>query len=155
MPSQIIDYKQYIKDRTTYNEQTQCWEWNKAIHPTGYGHINIPFNGKQFYKPHRLVFALYHHMPTLFVCHKCDNKRCCNPDHLFEGTAADNNLDKKNKGRSVSMKGEKNGRAVITEQDVRDIRARTESQKKIGLMYGLSQAAISSIKTRQNWSHVD
>lgn len=53
------------------------------------------------------------------------------------------------------MKGEKNGRAVITEQDVRDIRARTESQKKIGLMYGLSQAAISSIKTRQNWSHVD
>lgn len=70
----------------------ECWEWARARHPGGYG--ATCYNGKQT-KAHRLAYLLFvGPLPDgAWVLHSCDNPPCCNPAHLYAGTATDNNRD--------------------------------------------------------------
>lgn len=75
-----------------------CLDWTGA---TGYGYGRIKVNGK-LHLPHRLIFQLHNpglNTDGLDVCHSCDNRKCCNVDHLFLGTRRDNMQDCKNKNR--------------------------------------------------------
>lgn len=88
--------------------QTKCWEWtNKAV-VDGYGVIGV--NLKQV-RAHRFSYVFFvGPIPEgLFVLHKCDNRRCVNPEHLFLGTNQDNMTDKMVKGRHRGSKGDANG----------------------------------------------
>lgn len=83
-----------------------CWIFLGAITDLGYGKIG--YNRKVLFA-HRLSFMLHKgDIPRgLMVCHKCDNRRCINPDHLFLGTAKENTQDMMKKGRHVK-RGQKN-----------------------------------------------
>ena len=85
------------------NAPNGCWEWSGRKHPSGYGFSGI--DGKRDYT-HRLAWRLTHGpIPAgMHVCHKCDNPPCCNPDHLFLGTPADNMHDRDAKGRGIKGK---------------------------------------------------
>lgn len=77
-----------------------CWNFNGPITNTGYGRVG--YNGK-VYSAHRLSYIMFVgpvENSKIFVCHKCDNPRCVNPDHLFLGTAKDNVHDMIKKGRA-------------------------------------------------------
>jgi hypothetical protein len=76
-----------------------CWEWQGRIYGDGYGR----FLG--YLATHRLAYYFTTGVDPeeLLVCHHCDNPPCCNPDHLFLGTHADNMRDMVQKGRHRSQ----------------------------------------------------
>lgn len=137
------------------NDKTGCWEWVAAIGRDGYGAIN--FEGR-VWKAHRLSYEVFRGpIPKdLHMCHKCDNKKCINPDHLFPGTRFDNMQDCVKKGRLNPgyVPGEKNGYSKLTEKDVRAIREDPRTLVEIGKSYGISPTYGSYIKHRKTWKHV-
>lgn len=80
---------------------------------------------------------------------------CINPAHLFLGTHFDNMADMEKKGRARHPRGERHGRALLTEADVIAIRAaratRTATISSLAAKYGVSEPTISAVALRYNW----
>jgi hypothetical protein len=82
------------------------------------------------------------------VCHKCDTPLCCNPDHLFAGSAKDNFLDMKQKGRAKTVSGDQHPNTKVTQDQKREIVLRRKNGEKLASIakdYGLSFQRVSSI----------
>lgn len=94
----------------------------------------------------------------LCVLHRCDNPSCVNPAHLFLGTQLDNARDREAKGRRRSPKGATNGRAKLTEADVRDMLRRhvpgVTSARDHAARYGISKTVVNGILRGEYWKHV-
>lgn len=112
-------------------------------------------------RAHRVSWSLFRGaIPnSLNVLHRCDVRRCVNPDHLFLGTHADNTRDmiSKGRGRYRASPGVTNGRAKLTEAQVVEIRARGSagaSRKKLAAEFGVASTSISGIIHGKSWKHV-
>lgn len=88
----------------------------------------------------------------MFVCHRCDEPCCFNPDHLFLGSAADNSADMVTKGRSA--RGSKQHNAKLTEDQVYAIRRDPRGCRRLARAYGVSPSLILLIRKRRIWKHV-
>lgn len=134
---------------------TDCWEWQGALR-NGYGVLNV--GGKVIYC-HRLSYEL-HFGPLpegCQACHHCDNRKCCNPYHLFAGTQGDNMRDMYAKGRGNNSGNERGSTPKITEEQVRAIRDLADQGVRypdIAKIYNITVPAISLIVTRKRWKHV-
>lgn len=126
-------------------ELGKCWEWMKVLNHKGYGRINI---SKKIMLAHRVVWLyFYKEIPKgLFVLHKCDNRKCVNPNHLFLGTNQDNTNDMIKKNRL--KKGKELPHTRLFENDVTNIKQlylNGVSQRKIAKVYGVAQQTISKV----------
>jgi hypothetical protein len=93
----------------------------------------------------------------LFACHHCDNPSCVNPEHLWLGTAADNNQDSARKGRKPRLHGERSGTAKLTNEQVYEIRARSRGGERLIALareFGVGDSAIAKIRDGQSWTHL-
>lgn len=84
--------------KTVVDQRTGCWEWQGSENGGGYGTMSV---AGRIWIVSRLSLTLKLGRTLeskIFACHACDNPPCWNPDHLFPGTAADNNLDRFKKG---------------------------------------------------------
>jgi hypothetical protein len=93
------------------------------------------------------------------VLHSCDNPCCWNPRHLRVGDQLDNVRDMISRGRAGDYRnfGSRNGRALVTEGQVVEIRARSaagESNRELANAYGQDIWNIQNIVRRKTWRHM-
>lgn len=151
-------WKLYL-EQSCLKTESGCWEWQRVRNQAGYGFVRL--NGK-IHIASRIAFVVFKGaIPDgHFVCHHCDNPPCCNPDHLFSGSNADNMRDAFEKGRvrpPKAKKGEGAFGARLTEADVLQIRALFASgmtKKELAIQFGVGWSTISNVVTRTTWSHV-
>lgn len=102
-----LDKNGTMPDPIKYPElKTACWNWIRLRDDKGYGRVGINY---KVYFAHRISFFIATKKWPLgkMICHRCDNASCCNPDHLYEGTAKTNTLDAV--GRNRTAKGARHG----------------------------------------------
>lgn len=145
---------------------TVCWEWTgkiKSGKEGGYGIISIAdyaserrstrrFNRKDL-RAHRVSWELHNGeiFDGLLVCHRCDNRRCVNPIHLFLGTSQDNLSDMAQKLRSTI--GEKNPRHKLTRKQVDELRhlSKSLSRAELAALFNIHKMHIGKILRREQW----
>ncbi len=129
--------------------------WRIVSHaPNSSGYVQLERGGK-VEPAHRVSYRTFiGGIPEgLRVLHKCDVRDCINPKHLFLGTNSDNSRDMTSKGRQA--RGQKNGRAKLTKNQVLEIRANERlTRKELANKYGVSQSNIDYILTGQSWKHL-
>lgn len=133
-----------------------CWPWMAYRQPKGYG---IARHDGRLELAHRVAWMLENGPIPDGLCalHKCDNRPCANPSHLFLGTNVDNVRDRDAKGRGGSARGERNRHAKLSASDIPWIRAWRGAgfmERVIAAEYGVSQATVSSVSRRTTWEHV-
>lgn len=140
----------------------QCWTWTGFKNGSGYG-IIIP-QDKRRCRAHRLSWEIHNGAISEDICvlHRCDNRSCVNPAHLFLGDRTDNAADRVAKGRTARCTvsrnaGEANPSAKLTSQEVTEIRRRYRPRCRInggaalGRMFGVNQSVISALVCGRSW----
>ena len=90
-----------FRSKIKIDSKTSCWIWQGRKSKDGYGGFYCCYNGKgKIYPAHRIGYILLvkNVKDSLNVLHKCNNKTCVNPDHLYIGTHQDNMRDLRNAG---------------------------------------------------------
>jgi len=123
---------------------TGCTIWLGAANNRGYGLMGV--QGK-LHLVHRLAYREHYGEfdPSLDVLHKCDMPPCCNPMHLFLGTAVDNGQDMATKFRSSGK---------MTKAQVLEIRLSNKTQRELAKDFGVSTDTISKICLKKIYRHV-
>lgn len=138
--------------------KTGCWLWTAGKDNLGYGKF-VPI-GKRNGLAHRTSYRLFKGPISdgLLILHSCHNPSCVNPDHLRQGTDADNASDKSKAKRGNQPFGKEHHNSKLTETqvlEIRDIGARGNlSYTKIALLYGVNAETISNIVRRKTWKCV-
>ncbi len=166
MKKEFFD-KEYIKTRSIETPgplETSCWIWQLFINPiTGYGVAGTTKRLDLENSAHRLSYQIFYgeieeHM---YICHKCDNPSCVNPDHLFMASSSVNRQDMISKDRQNWAYGERSNSAKLTQEEVLEIRRRWNEEyyrgigKDLAEEYGVTSQTIYKIKDGNRWRHLN
>ena len=129
-----------------------CWEWTASKQKSGYGAFRSDITAHIFsYELHNgPILKDSNGRRAFHVLHKCDNRKCVNPDHLFLGNDKDNMQDAAIKGRLPHK---------LTKDNVRIMRKMYETGKfsyaELGRLFNIDPVVISSAINRRTWAHVE
>lgn len=132
----------------------ECWRWLGGLDRDGYGRA---FMHSKKYVAHRLAYELAIKAPgKSLVLHSCDNPQCCNPAHLRLGTVQDNIRDKVRRRRTTA--GTRNGRAILTEEDIGKMRRNYSPEKRgdaanAARAFGISHCHAMNILRNKRWQN--
>lgn len=145
---EVVRFRARLKDAPS---DSGCREWQGCSLPKGYGKVRV--RGRDFLA-HRMAFfiATGTDPGNLCVLHRCDNPRCCNPEHLFLGTVAENNADMKRKGRQA--RGERLPQCKFTDSTVAQLRTLEPRlgipRSRLARYFGISPSHASALLL---WRH--
>lgn len=131
-----------------------CWNYKGCKILTGYGHMH--FRGIDFYVHRAMYILTYGEIPKgMQVLHRCDNPSCCNPEHLFLGTVADNMHDRDSKGRNRFSKNDyKNKSNKLTKEQIKEIKKSLLEGNTVANLakeYGVHYYDIYNIKINRSY----
>lgn len=149
-------------------DEDECWPFMSSRDSHGYGWLKV---GGVALKAHRLAFKFANgHLPKWtgkadgpVVMHMCDNRACCNPNHLKIGTQDENISDMVQKGRCRNgrqptydecPRGEKHGNTFISEETARYILESIKTAKELADELGTSLSLVKQIRNGRTWGHV-
>lgn len=148
--------------KVSKRDSASCWEWQgsrvKETKWRGWGYgVYWHRSTRTTHPAHRISWMIENGVKIPVgkcICHHCDNPPCVNPSHLFLGDNDINATDRQRKQRQA--RGARHGRAKLTEQQVKDIRANVSrlSGLKLADLYGMSPSSIADIRHKRNWKHI-
>lgn len=156
----VYPVKERLKRNSVLNLRTGCIEWIGSLR-NGYGRLIVGSRidgSRRSESAHRASYKAYKgDIPDgLFVCHKCDNPKCINPDHLFLGTRQDNVDDREAKGRNKTGNtyGESHPKSKLNWAAVDSIRKLSDqhTQSELATIYGVSREAIKDVIAKKTWT---
>lgn len=132
----------------------ECWPWKGYCRPSGYGMFSVGKTPVQATHIALLLSGQPRPPTNNFALHSCDNPTCCNPAHLRWGSAADNECDRRERGRTVNPKGEHHGQSKLTDDQVRYIRTCGKTLAALKQELGVSLTVLSLARSGKTWRHV-
>lgn len=150
-----------LLNKISMDLSTGCWEWRGAT-SNGYGYLTVGSRKdgtRHTEKTHKAAYrAFIGDIPAgMHVCHKCDNRKCINPDHLFIGTHLDNMRDRDAKGRNVVIIGTRHTNAKLDDNKVMEARALRKTgitYSSLANRYGVNKKTILNAINGITWGHV-
>jgi hypothetical protein len=182
-PQEIARFWDKVNKAPGFGPNGDCWIWTGGKSTRGYGLFTIR---RRSYRANRIAYTLqYNTDPNeLLACHRCDIPLCVRKEHLFADTNQGNMLDAKKKNRLAvgkrsgaytkpekvlrgdthpcrkhpdMHKGERNGRATITANDVAIMRQDFVSgmtRMEIARKYNRRWGTVSDVVLRKTWRHL-
>lgn len=150
-------------DKVDKKSSSECWNWTAAKNENGYGIIGKGGRKEGVMRAHILSWEIENSrkLPAgMVICHRCDNRACVNPNHLFADTQKVNMQDCSAKGRikNGDQRGENNGSAKLSARQVRSIKKsfvpHRMTRKMLAQRYGVSESAIKKIVSGNTWGHI-
>lgn len=133
-----------------------CWNWTGDTSKSGYGVI---WNEGGPKRAHRVMWEVFiGDIGNSWVLHRCDNRPCVNPFHLWLGSPLDNQRDCISKGRMPKCLGEDQGGSKLTDEKVRDMRHLFScgdwTYRKLADKFSISQGNAFAVVNRRTWKHI-
>ena len=133
--------------KNTKRLRNGCLVWTKSVSGGGYGALDVSVAGKpRRYPAHRASYMVENgEIPEgMFVCHRCDNRRCCEPKHLFLGTQRVNMRDASKKRRIAGRK--------LTPRMARHAYTSKATVKELAVVFEVSTDTIESVRARRTYA---
>lgn len=133
-----------------------CWPWKRSQHSKGYGQVGLRIDGQdKVFKAHKVAWEITHNeriQPGVHGLHTCDNRLCCNPDHVYlQGDPLPGSDDKRGIAR-----GSRNGNAVLSERQAILVKYRLNdlTAREVADTIGISYNAVWDIRNCKTWRHI-
>lgn len=148
------------------DKMTKCWLWIGGNKRYGEFEHTVCFKNKRSIQSHIVSYEMFNNISIpndrttggakkWLVCHKCNNSRCVNPDHLYLGTDQDNMNDMVNSGRQNKASGEKHGNSKFKLIQIKEIRHKYNNGKytmqNLADQYNTTPQTICKIINNQLW----
>lgn len=152
--SKFLEFRYKIDD----GEDSECWNWQGRKDTHGYGLLSL--SKYEVFLAHRIAFKICNNKDPIgfVVAHKCDNPTCCNPNHLFMATDAENMHDRTSKGRTARQYGTTHGRHTLCDAEILAIRKAYETggetYMSLSKKFPTSASNIGRIVVRKAWPHI-
>ena len=128
-----------------------CWDWRGFIRPDGY--TRVKFGSRKTSVGGHVVSWMIKHKRIIkkgeCILHKCDNRKCCNPKHVYLGTHLENSIDMLNRNRHPLIKLN-----VGKVKNIKNLIAIGVPLTKIAKKFNVHWATINDIKYGKTWKHV-
>lgn len=128
-----------------------CWPWLASLYSNGYGQFHFSEHVNTL--AHRMTYELtYGAEPIGLCCHKCNNRKCCNPKHLYDGTYSQNTQQAV--AETQMNQGQKQGSSVLTNDSVREMKLLLKyghTRKEMMERYSVKYWTVRAIDDGMTW----